>query len=289
MAKLKLTGKEIRAIGYPQGPVVSVAMQVMEKAYKHHSPEDALAVLKEILDEPANYAADETLGKIAAYLIPQEEKNGQEIALNEPGIIYNVFGAEHIDERAVLQMKTAARLPVAVAGALMPDAHAGYGLPIGGVLATKNAVIPYGVGVDIGCRMCLSIFDINPKELTDRESYFTRELNEATLFGAGREFDKIWSHEITDRPEFEQLPLLKSLQMRAAKQLGSSGSGNHFAEFGIIHIEEKDNILNVEPGVYTGCLHTAEAVRWAPILPTITPGWQKNCGSYLLKRRTWRG
>jgi len=48
------------------------------------------------------------------------------------------------------QMYAAAKLPVAVAGALMPDAHHGYGLPIGGVLATENAVIPYGVGVDIG-------------------------------------------------------------------------------------------------------------------------------------------
>ena len=42
----------------------------------------------------------------------------------------------------------------------MPDAHSGYGLPIGGVLAVENAVIPYGVGLDIGCRMCLSILDI---------------------------------------------------------------------------------------------------------------------------------
>ena len=69
-------------------------------------------------------------------------------------------------------MNNAAKLPVSVAGALMPDAHHGYGLPIGGVLATENAIIPYGVGVDIGCRMCLSVFDIDPKELEFRESYF---------------------------------------------------------------------------------------------------------------------
>lgn len=54
------------------------------------------------------------------------------------------------------------KLPVTSAGALMADAHQGYGLPIGGVLATKNAVIPYGVGVDIGCRMCLTIYDLPP-------------------------------------------------------------------------------------------------------------------------------
>ena len=43
------------------------------------------------------------------------------------------------------------RLPVTLTGALMPDAHAGYGLPIGGGLAVDNAVIPYAVGMDIGC------------------------------------------------------------------------------------------------------------------------------------------
>ena len=47
----------------------------------------------------------------------------------------------------------------------MPDAHLGYGLPIGGVLATENAVIPYAVGVDIACRMRLSVFDIPATDL----------------------------------------------------------------------------------------------------------------------------
>ena len=130
---------------------------------------------------------DAVLGLIAEKLIPQKELlEGESVSLNQNGIQFNVFGQEHIEEGAMHQMYQAAKLPVSVAGALMPDAHSGYGLPIGGVLATDNAVIPYGVGVDIGCRMCLSIFDINPKELTDKESYFARELGEATLFGSGR-------------------------------------------------------------------------------------------------------
>lgn len=53
---------------------------------------------------------------------------------------------EGLEAEAVKQMANACALPVAVAGALMPDAHVGYGLPIGGVLATDNAVIPYAVG-----------------------------------------------------------------------------------------------------------------------------------------------
>jgi len=65
-------------------------------------------------------------------------------------------------------MDNAMRLPVAVAGALMPDAHVGYGLPIGGVLATEGAVIPYAVGVDIACRMRLSLYDVSPIVLEQR-------------------------------------------------------------------------------------------------------------------------
>ncbi len=64
-----------------------------------------------------------------------------------------------LEAEAVKQMANACALPVAVAGALMPDAHVGYGLPIGGVLATENAVIPYAVGVDIACRMKLTVYD----------------------------------------------------------------------------------------------------------------------------------
>lgn len=254
MAKLKLKGKELRAIGYPEGPVISIAMNVMERNYKHHTTEQAIEILKNVLATPADYAEDAILAPVAQQLLPKPVPEGVEISLNSTGIQFNVFGGEFIEPGAMDQMYQAAKLPVSVAGALMPDAHAGYGLPIGGVLATENAVIPYGVGVDIGCRMCLSIFDIDPKELTQREQYFTRELNEATLFGGGRQFEHSSEHPVIDRPEFDQLPLLKGLQGRAAKQLGSSGSGNHFVEFGIVEIKEKDEQLGVAPGHYLGLL-----------------------------------
>jgi tRNA-splicing ligase RtcB len=254
--KLKLTGKELRSIGYPQGPVISVAMNIMERNFKHLSHADAMEVLRAILQSPNEYANDPVLDKIAEMLLPKagSPKAPPLEGLREAGIQFNVFGREYIEEGAMNQMYTAAKLPIAVAGALMPDAHAGYGLPIGGVLATENAVIPYGVGVDIGCRMCLSVFDIDPKELTQREQYFTRELNEATLFGGGRQFETSTPHEVIDRKEFDEIALLKGLQGRAAKQLGSSGSGNHFVEFGVVEITEKDEVLGIEPGNYLGLL-----------------------------------
>jgi tRNA-splicing ligase RtcB len=254
MSKLKIQGKELRALGFPEGPVISIAMNVIEKNFKHHSKEKAFDILKKILQSPKDYENDEVLGMIAKQLLPKPSIEGSEISLNNSGILFNIFGSEHIEEGAMHQMYTAARLPIAVAGALMPDAHSGYGLPIGGVLATENAVIPYGVGVDIGCRMCLSVFDLDPKELIAKENYFTREINEATLFGGGAQFKESSDHEVMERKEFDELPLLKSLHGRAWKQLGSSGSGNHFVEFGIVGINEKDNVLNVEPGKYVGLL-----------------------------------
>ena len=231
MAKLKLRGKDLRDLGYPEGPVISIAMQVMEKNFKFEKEEEAMNLLKMILASPVEYENDAVLGLIAQRLRPRQEKDGAAITLNPIGIPFNVFGADQIEQSAMHQMHLAAKLPVAVAGALMPDAHAGYGLPIGGVLVTDNAVIPYGVGVDIGCRMCLSVYDIDPKELVQREQYFTRELNGATLFGSGRQFDQSTPHEVMDRKEFGEIGVLKTLQARAARQLGSSGSGGSDEDF----------------------------------------------------------
>ena len=254
MSKLKMQGKELRAIGYPEGPVISIAMNVMQKNYKHHGKEEVMEILKRVLASPIEYKDDAVLALIAEQLLPKPSTEGAELSLNNSGIQFNVFGQEHIEEGAMHQMYTAAKLPVAVAGALMPDAHSGYGLPIGGVLATENAVIPYGVGVDIGCRMCLSIFDIDPRELVQKESYFAREINEATLFGSGAQFDREADHEVMDNKAFYELPLLKNLHGRAWKQLGSSGSGNHFVEFGTVEIVEKDEVLGLDAGNYVGLL-----------------------------------
>lgn len=178
------------------------------------------------------------------------------IKLNDVGAPYTLYGAENIEAGALEQMEIAVKLPVAVGGALMPDAHQGYGLPIGGVLATKNAIIPYGVGVDIGCRMALSIFDIPENHYADNESKYKRELIAWTKFGAGAGWQNKYkaSHEILDNPNFEMNDLVKKLKDKAADQLGTSGGGNHFVEFGIIEFENDDVALNVPKGRYVALL-----------------------------------
>jgi tRNA-splicing ligase RtcB len=259
MSKLKLKGKELRAIGFPEGPVISIAMSIMEKNFKHKDKAEALQLLREVLAEPKKFFEHEVFGKIAEPLLPKEVIEDYEIPLKNVSVDFNIFGGDYIEAGALDQMNYATKLPIAVAGALMPDAHQGYGLPIGGVLATENAVIPYGVGVDIGCRMCLSIFDIDTEELAEKENYFKRELLENTLFGAGKEFKKPTEHEVMDRKEFYEIGILRQLQSKAAAQIGSSGSGNHFVEFGTIDLNDGNDAndlsaLGISKRKYVGLL-----------------------------------
>lgn len=254
MTKLKLSGKELRELGFPQGPVIGIAMHIIEKKFKHLPGEDVVELLKAVLENPGAFQYHPVLSPVARLLITQPQTGSQYISLDADGVHFDVFGAAYIEDEAFQQMVHAVRLPVSVAGALMPDAHSGYGLPIGGVLATEGAIIPYGVGVDIGCRMALSIFDLDPKALIEKKSAFIRELEEATLFGSGREFANAAEHPVLDDPAFRLTPLLRSLHTKAWKQLGTSGGGNHFVEFGVVEVDEKDDELNVPAGRYLGLL-----------------------------------
>lgn len=250
-----ITGNDLIQIGYPQARAIGTAIRIIEKHFRNKSREEIIELFRNVLTSPTDYLEDAVLAAVADQLIEKpKETDTPEIPLREESGTYSIYGEEYIEQGARNQMDIAIRLPVAVAGALMPDAHQGYGLPIGGVLATENAVIPYGVGVDIGCRMCLSIFDI-PHSLIDNDGRgLYKILQDNTLFGSGREFKDNEEHEVTDRKLFNEIPLLKSLQQKAAKQLGTSGSGNHFVEFGIVEITDPENEFYVAPGKYLSLL-----------------------------------
>ena len=143
---------------------------------------------------------------------------------------FNSWG-EDFEPDAIKQMENACSLPVTAAGALMPDAHVGYGLPIGGVLATRGAVIPYAVGVDIACRVMLSIYDYPVKRLRGESARLKKILEQNTRFGVGAEWDERQGHEVLDE-DWKLNPVTSRLRDTAWKQLGTSGSGNHFVEFG---------------------------------------------------------
>lgn len=152
-------------------------------------------------------------------------------------------------EEAAQQMKNACELPISESGALMADAHIGYGLPIGGVLATRNSVIPYAVGVDIACRVKLSVLDLPPGMLENEQGkeQLTKAIEAETKFGVGAKFKVRREHSVIDE-DWDVSPITKKLQGKAHSQLGTSGSGNHFVEFGPITIKEKN--IGMVPGRY---------------------------------------
>ncbi|HUU03713.1 MAG TPA: RtcB family protein [Myxococcota bacterium] len=156
-----------------------------------------------------------------------------------------------LDAGCVAQMENAVSLPVSVTGALMPDAHQGYGLPIGGVLATDGAVIPYAVGVDIACRMKMSVLDIPPADLSSKQARFIRAIEQECRFGVGASFERRRRHAVMD-DDWSCSPVADSLKDKAWSQLGTSGSGNHFVEFGILTLENAE--LNLAAGEYLALL-----------------------------------
>ncbi len=134
-----------------------------------------------------------------------------------------------------------------------PHAHQGYGLPIGGVLATRNSVIPYGVGVDIGCRMCLTLYDLPVTMLDENKDALKKMLVHNTQFGTAV-FTRPKEDEIFERSEFNDIKIVKELKDRAWRQIGSSGGGNHFVEFGVVEITTPVNEHNVAVGKYLAVL-----------------------------------
>lgn len=252
MATSKLTGKELRKIGLPEGRVIGTAIKVMEMHFKGKSKKFKLDLLERLFKSPGLYLKHDKLGPIAKSLIIKTEHN-ETIGLGKKMAEYSVYGAEGIEPGAINQMEIAMKLPVAAAGALMPDAHQGYGLPIGGVLATRNAVIPYAVGVDIGCRMCLSLFDISAGYINQHLDELTDILTESTRFGNDA-FKRPIDHQILERSEFREINVVKSLKDRAYAQIGTSGGGNHFVEFGRAELYDDDNELNLPRGKYLSVL-----------------------------------
>ncbi len=253
-----IKGKELITLGYAEGAILGKALELANTLADASNKQDILTTLKRLREKPENYLDDAALAPLAQAMIEAAAQTvaNTTIELKATADAYAVFGSEHIEEGARNQMDIAMRLPVTAAGALMPDAHQGYGLPIGGVLATKNAIIPYGVGVDIGCRMALSVFEVPEEHFFERRSFYKRELIAHTVFGAGNGFkgnDRAY-HNVLESKVFNMNSFMRGLHERAVAQLGSSGGGNHFVEWGIIDFAEKDEALGIEKGRYLALL-----------------------------------
>jgi len=244
----KIDAKYLMEMGYSEGKALGIALQIVTE----ESREGIGKELKAVLKTPEDYVEDKTWSRLAKALIGPIDET---IALREVPLPYDIKGKEWIEEGALNQINTAMRLPVAKAGALMPDAHQGYGLPIGGVLATENTIIPYAVGVDIGCRMCLSIFDVPLSVLEERKDDLKKILIRNTAFGKETFKPKYRKdHEVLAHDLFDETELLRGLKHKAEAQIGSSGGGNHFVEFGVVELTDAENEFGLTPGKYFSLL-----------------------------------
>lgn len=251
-----LTGKILKYHRWTDGKIIGIAKEIGNKLIENGMERDAvLAQLEAVRCDPDSFLADPLFGDLARECIRISQKNRVERErLREQPLPYPVWGRQFIDEGSLAQMDNAMRLPVSVAGALMPDAHVGYGLPIGGVLAVEDAVIPYAVGVDIACRMRLSLYEAPPRLLGQKPALFENALWEQTAFGMGAEWkgSKRADHEVLDDPAWQVTSLLKTLKDNAVRQLGTSGTGNHFVEWGSFRLYEP--LLGLPPGEYLALL-----------------------------------
>lgn len=251
-----ITGKILKLNNWPDGKIIGIAKAAAAQLAAQGLERDAVLLrLDAVRNEPGKFLADPLLADLAREcirLIPRAEDALKE--LREQPLPYPVWGRENIDPGSLAQMDNAMRLPISVAGALMPDAHLGYGLPIGGVLATENTVIPYAVGVDIACRMRLSIYPVSPYLLGQKPGLFEDALWKQTAFGMGAQWQgkQRADHAVLDDPAWKATGLLKTLQDNAARQLGTSGTGNHFVEWGVFRLDEP--LLGLQPGEYLALL-----------------------------------
>jgi tRNA-splicing ligase RtcB len=251
-----ITGKILKLNHWPDGKIIGLAKDVAAQLLEQGLDRKAvLARLDAVRQNSGLFLVDALMAELARECLRLTQKDEpSNYRLRESPVPYPIWGRENIDDTSLAQMDNAMRLPVSVAGALMPDAHVGYGLPIGGVLATDNVVIPYAVGVDIACRMRLSIYEVSPYLLGQKKIMFEDALLEQTAFGMGAQWkgSQRANHAVLDDSAWEATRLLKTLQDNAARQLGTSGTGNHFVEWGLFHLDEA--LFNLVPGEYLALL-----------------------------------
>ena len=243
--------KHLAKLGVPPGEPTRAALAFISRfCVAGNDKQQIPAAVEAVLRDPASFVNDELRAEFAQALLAVP-------TTFTPGAApWRQWGTD-LDAQALAQMARACELPVSVSGALMPDAHVGYGLPIGGVLATEGAVIPYAVGVDIACRMKLTVLDWPVSALGERHDELVRAIEAETRFGIGANFKQRRQHDVLDADWKVSKPT-QSNRDRAWAQLGTSGSGNHFVEFGVLTVRspqaETPAPLSLPPGEYLALL-----------------------------------
>jgi tRNA-splicing ligase RtcB (3'-phosphate/5'-hydroxy nucleic acid ligase) len=248
-----MTTRELLNLGVPKGPIMDLIKQALAQWTKDTQGQltktELFQTIHDLVKRPREFLDHERWGQLAGQLAESQQVQSQYVPRATPAP-YKQWG-QGLEPEAVRQMDNACQLPISLAGALMPDAHVGYGLPIGGVLATQNAVIPYAVGMDIACRMKLTVLDLPVSALAGQTDRLCKVLESETRFGVGAEFQKRRDHAVMDE-DWSFSSVVNRHKDKAWGQLGTSGSGNHFVEYGTLTLE--NDTLGLKAGVYLALL-----------------------------------
>lgn len=237
-----MKARQLEKLGLPASLAKLAKWKASEARAAGMSQQDVRQALEKIVENPDAFREHPQFGQLAYELavVQKHIANSEPVKPREQPAPMRQWG-DDLDPQSINQMRVACNLPIAVQGALMPDAHVGYGLPIGGVLATRGAVIPYAVGVDIACRVKLSILEMEPHALKSHRDQLINALERETRFGVGAAFHKRErrEHDVMDDPDWQATPVTRQNKDKAAEQLGTSGSGNHFVEYGELSVDSE--------------------------------------------------
>ncbi len=151
--------------------------------------------------------------------------------------IYSWAEPDDLDDGTLRQIKNLANLPFAFHHiALMADAHVGYGMPIGGVLATKDYIIPNAVGVDIGCGMITAKTDLTKEKFIQKRDLVANDIYNSVPLGFNKH-NKPQKHKFLR--SFPDIPIIQKEIPTIKRQLGTLGGGNHFIDT----LYEKDSSI----------------------------------------------
>lgn len=134
------------------------------------------------------------------------------------------------EKQTIDQMETVMKKLNASHGVLCADAHLGYSLPVGGVVALEDSICVNGVGFDIACGNKCVLLDAKSQEVKSNIYRTMNEIQSKISFGVGRKNKERVDHEVFCCSYWDEIDILKSLKDKAYEQLGTVGSGNHYVD-----------------------------------------------------------
>lgn len=160
------------------------------------------------------------------------------IVNNTPVLIW----ANQVDEKAMRQIKNLARLPYIYHHlAFMPDVHAGMGMPIGGVMACNDVIVPNAVGTDIGCGMCAVKTNWKATDIPDHviRKEILNSIRRSIPLGNSNHRASQGEHYLPQGHDIENTIVVKERINALGKEIGTLGGGNHFIE---LQKDEENNL-----------------------------------------------